>query len=352
MKKFVIKSLCLFIPIFLLVIATNFMVDPANIFRSTLTDDMMEAFENHEGVEIVGDFNEGELLKKRIEALDRTPDTIVMGSSHVLYVDWQFEDYINAGMSGEFLDDYFATVGLLEEYGRLPRRLVISVDPYIFMSDLSIRQDSLLPYAEKEKALTRGEKYTKKLDSGISWERLKELVSFPYFQSSVSALTHGVNAATVIPTDDISVGEKTKILRNGKRVPAAAAFQSAQQCVWDAEWYVSTGTIHVMTDFSELSKNETEEWEQLTDYLISKGITLEIYLPSWLSVYYDEFEKNEKFSGVIKCEDYIRKMAAERNITVHGSYSPYVSGAENEYFLDSHHLTPKHGWENYNFILE
>lgn len=352
MKKFVLKSLCLFIPIFLLIIAINFTVDPANIFRSTLTDNMMEAFLNHEGVEIVGDFNEGELLKKRIEALDRTPDTIVVGSSHVLYVDWQFEDYINAGMSGEFLDDYFATVGLLEEYGRLPKRLVISVDPYIFMSDLSIRQDSLLPYAEKEKAISRGEEYTKKLDTGISAERLKELVSFPYFQSSVSALIHGVNTASINPTDDAGVGEKTKILKNGMRVPASSSFQSAQQCVWDAEWYVSTGTIHVMTDFSELSENETKEWELLTDHLISEGVTLVFYLPSWFSVYYDEFEKNPNFSGVIKCEEYIRKMAAERNITVHGSYNPYVAGAENDHFLDSHHLTPEHGWENYNFILE
>lgn len=352
MKKILLKSACLFIPVFAVVILVNYFVDPANVFRSSIADEIVEYFADYEGVEVVGDFNEGSLLKKRVASLSETPDTVIIGSSHVLYVDWQFDDYMNAGMSGEYLDDYFATVGLLEEYNRLPRRLVIAVDPYALMGGLSIRQDSLSDYAEKEKAIVKGEQFTGKISEGLSFSRVKELISFPYFQNSVSALVNGVNASEVNPTNETSVGEKTKILKNGKRVPPSSAYQSAEQCTWDAEWYVSSGSIQVMTEYSELAEKEKEEFTALVDHLIDSGVTVEIYLPGWFDTYYDEFAINPNFSGVIKCEEYIREMASERNITVHGSYNPYEAGVEKTDFLDSLHLTPEAGWDNYNYIRE
>lgn len=351
MKKWLIKSLCLFIPVYITVVLVNYRIDPANIYHSSMVDRILEGLESHSGVEVVGDFDEGDLLERRIATMSDTPETMVMGSSHVLYVDWQFDDYANIGMSGEFLDDYYATIGLLEEYERLPRNIVLAVDPYIFMDEMTIRQDSLSPYAKAEKARVRGENPGEVNSSGKSFDRMKELLSFSYFQASVRALVNGVDSSYTNPVDSTESGEYMKILNNGKRIPALSAFQGADQCRWDAEWYVSNGSIYCMSDYRELSEKKIEEFELLVDYLLEKGVNVELYLPSWFSLYYDEFESNEKFSAVIKSEEYFRNMAEERSVVVHGSYNPYACGITDEDFLDSMHLKPEAAWKNYNCIL-
>ncbi len=352
MKKWLVKCMCLFIPVVLTVVLTNYFIDPANIYHASMADDIMAGFEVAPAVEIAGDFDEGALLEKRVASMTETPETIVIGSSHVLYVDWQFEQWFNAGMSGEFLDDYYATVGLLEEYNRLPEKLVIAVDPYIFMQGLSLRQDSLKAYAERTKDEAAGKIYKEKLTDKISFDKAGEIFSFSYFQSSAKALVNGADNSFANPTQDMEIGTRTKLLANGRRVPGESSFKGADQCRWDAEWYVSSGTIHVMSDFPKPDDEMISSFEKLIDYLLEKGVSVEIYLPGWFSIFYDEFAVNEKFAGVIKSEDYIRQMAVERGIIVHGSYNPYVAGITDEDFIDCLHLTPEAAWKNYSFVLQ
>lgn len=351
MKKLVIKCLILIIVVYGIVVGINLMVDPANIYHASVIDDICSGLETHPAVEIVGDFDEGDLIEKRVEKLGRTPETMVMGSSHVLYVDWQFDDFLNVGMSGEFMDDYYATVGLLETYDRLPEKLVIGLEPYVFIDDLTLRQESLEEYMDKAHALAGGKKPQKKLLSGNRIDRIKEACSFSYFQSSVKALVKGTDTAYVNVADNTEIGERVKLTVNGKRIPGESSFWLVEDKDSAAAWNVSTGAIYCMTDYEELSENRVKEWENLVDYLLSKGVDVEIYLPCWYPIYYDEFETNELFSGVIKAEEYAREMAAERGITVHGSYSPYLCEIDKEDYLDSFHLSPEAGLKCYEYVM-
>ena len=351
MKKWIIRCLILIIPTYALVILVNFFADPANIYHASMTDDIVNGLKEHVAVEIAGDFDEGVLLDKRIAACD-VHDVGIMGSSHVLYVDWDFDDYLNIGMSGEFLDDYYATVGLIDKYDKYPDTLVIGVDPYIFMDGLSIRQESLkddLEYADK---LIKGGSSKKGPIDLSGLKKVKELFSFSYFQSSVSAMINGVNATYVNPVDDIGCGDYPKILYTGRRVPSITSQKEIQDMDSAAQWDISAGAVYCMTDYEELSPVCIERFEILIDYILSKGTEVIIYLPAWYPDYYDEFTKNDKFSGVIKAEEYIRKMAKERGIEVRGSYNPYVCGLNKEDYLDHFHLKPEGGLKNYNVIIK
>lgn len=347
MKKWIIRCLILFVPIMALVALTNYFVDPANIYHASMTDYIIDGLKDYEAVEIVGDFDEGKLLEKKIASMDKTAPVMVMGSSHVLYVDWQFDEYENIGMSGEFLDDYYATVGLLDKYDRLPETLIIGVDPYIFMDGLGIRQESLNSYAADAKAMISGNKRKGGFFENGELKKFKELFSFSYFQSSVQAKINGINASYVNGVNDTGEGEYPKILANGKRIPAVYSYNSVIDMDNAADWDISVGAVYCMTDFEELSSKQTGEWEALLDYLISKNVEVVLYLPCWYPNYYNEFVTNDKFGGVIKAEEYLKAEAFKRGIRVCGSYNPEACGIVKEDYMDHFHLNPKGGLKNF-----
>lgn len=349
MKKWILKSLLLFIPVFALVVLTNFFVDPANIFHASMIDYIFEGISENEAVEVVGDFDEGKLLERRITEMTTPSEIMIMGSSHVLYVDWEFDDYTNIGMSGEFLDDYYATVGLLKENNVLPKTLIIGVDPYIFMDGLSIRQESLTTYANNAKETIAGNPVKRGLFENGEFDKVKELFSFPYFQSSVNAFFMGVNASYVNPSDNSDMGDYPKILKNGRRVPTEESYMTMERMDSASNWDVENGAIYCMVDFRSLSESKKTEWENLLSFLQNEGVEVIIYLPAWYPIYYDAFCTKENFSGVILAEEYIREDAANRGIKVQGSYNPYVCGIEREDFLDYFHLNPEGGVKNYNY---
>lgn len=342
----------LIVPVYALVVFTNYFVDPANIFHASMTDKICEGLKEYEAVEVVGDFDEGSLLEKRIASFSTVPSVMVMGSSHVLYVDWDFDDYQNIGMSGEFLDDYYATVGLLNKYNKIPKTLVIGVDPYIFMDGLSIRQDSLSMYAADVKNMLNPSSYGRVKPENAKLKRIKELFSFSYFQSSAEALLHKVDASYVNPVSDPTIGDYPKILQNGRRVPSFSSYMAIEDMESASEWDVSNKAVYCMVDYETLDATKISEFEYLIDFLISKNVNVILYLSSWYPVYYDEFSSNVKFSGVLKAEDYLREMAGTREIEVRGSYSPYECGIEREDFLDYFHLTPEGGLKNYSVIIK
>ena len=316
-----------------------------------MVEKIVDGLKEHEAVEVLGDFDEGALLEKRIASMDRVPETMVMGSSHVLYVAWDFRDFVNIGMSGEFLDDYYATIGLLEKYDKIPQKLVMSVDPYIFMDELSIRQETLTEYAAMEKENISEASKKKAFRTGNPFfSKCKELFSFSYFQSSVEMIVKGRNASYVNPTDDTSEGDYAKILKTGRRVPTPGGYMSTQEMDWASEWDVSNGAIFCMVDYPKLSEAKMHEFEALVDHIRSLGIDVSFYLSSWYPVYYDEFKVNPKFGAVIKAEDFIRETAALRGITVHGSFDPYECGIQKEDFLDHFHLKPDKAFENYMYV--
>lgn len=101
-------------------------------------------------IESPGNINEGLFLEAMIKSLRHTPETIIIGSSHIMYEPWQFQDFYVAGLSGAYLGDYYAIIGLLEETDRLPSHIIIGVDPWAFMTSASNgRHTSIAQYAQK-----------------------------------------------------------------------------------------------------------------------------------------------------------------------------------------------------------
>ena len=361
MKMLLKKCVAVVILTYSVIVLCNYYVDTANIFHTDILVDIAEKLHGGKIVENPGNIDEGLFQKTMIQSMTHTPETVVVGSSHIMYEPWEFDDYYVAGLSGAYLGDYYATIGLLEEANHMPQHIVIGVDPWAFMSAANAgRHVSINDFARREIERVSGSeasKYTGIYNDGKSTlKKVKELLSISYFQASVSAIkSNGIKYylhRQVVCVDNSELGKKSKIMPTGRRIFAQGDIHTVQENDNDVAAALRKGSIYQLgKGFSELQMSNLEEFESLICYLQAKGVKVEFYLHPWYPDVYDYFKNNVQFSGVLKTENYLREMANRHGIIVHGSYDPELTHSNKEDFADWFHLKANKMLDSYNIIL-
>ena len=360
MKKLIIKCVLIAAFVYGIVISVNRIADPANISGDDMVIEMAERLLAGEAVASPGDYNEGLLQKLILDEKD--PETVILGSSSVMYVPWDYEDYQVVGLSGAYIWDYIAAIGLMDADDSLPERIVICVDPWILKTDHGIgRHDSISEYGQFEAALNAGEDWAqalKILDEKKTDNSWKEYLSFSYFQSSVDYIKKWGLSYALTPAEDRirSMGEDELdtcpcILPDGRHTDLHvydpdSIDEEVKGCI------ERRNLGYLGEDFTELSDQNVILFESLIRYLRGRGVQVDIYLPSIYPLMYEYIDGNDDFKGVGLEEKRIREMAMEYGITVHGTYNPSLSGMEREDYADILHIKPEKGIEEYHFILE
>ncbi len=359
MRKFIWECICITIVFFAVIALTNYFGDPANLYHEGTINELVSLLAKGNIVSKSGDMDERMFQKVRIESLQSVPETVILGSSHVVYVPWEFEAYYVGGVSGAVLNDYIGILGILDYYGKLPSTIVIGVDPYIFYDKFDEkRYQSIQKFVDLGYRILRGEEgKNDEMDKDfIQYQLLKakELISLSYFQNSLKLMIKNSfrQENHVLSVEDTSIGEDLKVLPNGRYIPRLSTFCSIEENRNITRKNIDSQNIYKMNGFSDVSDEKKELFELMTEYLLSEEIKIEIYLPAWYPDYYEEFKKNDTLFGVLKAEEYIREMAAERNIPVHGSYDPDKVGVTEKDFMDDMHLTPEAAIQEYNVILQ
>ncbi len=360
MKKLIFKCVLIAVFVYAIVICVNIIADPANIAGDDMVTVMADRLLAGEIVASPGDYNEGLLQTILLDAKD--PDTVIIGSSSVLYIPWEYDNYQVIGLSGAYLWDDLAAVGLLDAEGDLPERVVICVDPWILRTDYGVgRHDSIAEYGRFEAALSSGVPYEeacKILDEETSDDSWKEFLSFSYFQSSVDYIKKWgwkyslSSAAEKIRSVPEAESESIPcILPDGRHTCLGQC--SVEQMDGDANRLIESGHIDAFdVEFASLSTTNTELFENLIKHLTEEGVTVELYLPAMYPVLYDYIAESDLYEGVELSENRLREMASRYGVTVHGTFDPSLSGIVREDFADWHHIKPEKGIEEYHFILE
>lgn len=363
MRKFLIKALAIMLAVYIPVMGVNYMVDPAHLYNNEILDNASRALLSGQVIESLGDIDEGLFQKRMTEGFEKTPETVIVGSSHIMYLPWEYEDCYVMGLSGAYMGDYYAAVGLLEEACGLPEHLVLGIDSWAFeVTYDNGRHRNVIPYAERVH-----DRVTKSTGSRVRGQTTpftkirewKELTSFSYFQTSLNYLIQrgpsfyfsGESQAVHIvesPAEGMAV-----MLPDGRRVMSSEAYQTVEAKNAAAQGVIGSGCLYLLGEkMPDINRSNYEDFELLLEYLLEKGVEVEIYLPSWYPVFYDYFESNASFAGVMAAEEAIRATAAEYGLTVHGSYNPYACGLTAENFADSMHLRPEKMLENYSYVRE
>jgi len=357
MKKFIIKFFLITCMTFVPIISCNYFVDPANRFHDAMVTKVAEYLNAGYIVKVPANLDEGLLKEKQIAAMSHAPETVIIGSSHVMYIPFDYRDTYNAGMSGAYLGDYYSIVGLLKYYDKMPKRVVIGVDPWAFLRAASNgRQTSITQYAvylidgfsEKEHL------YDKNVKDIRGYSKIKELYSLEYFRDSLKRLEKtGLKKGneTVSVASDEVVGEKQKIAPGGRYVPAIKDFHTSRDIENEVATQVKSGTIYqVGKGFKDIPPERWNEFEQLIKYLLDNGVKVHLYLPVWHPKVYEFFVSHENFSGVENVENAVRKLGEKYNIPVHGSYNPIKNNYTTNDFMDWLHLKPDKMFEDYKYL--
>lgn len=363
MRKLVIKALILTIGVYAVVIGINYVVDPANLFRKSLLDQMISALSKGKIIESPGNYDEGMLLKGVINALDQEPKTLILGSSHTMYLPWDenYEGVLVGGLSNAYLGDYYAVLGMMESRGYMPERVIVGIDSWTFYKDSLSGRINIVDYAKYEKNKIEGkETFLTQESNGHKFEKIKELASFPYFQSSFIKLqADGFHpylcrqTQQVVIAEDDSTSEKTKLMPDCRIVMSYSQYQTIDEIEAMAQSAIDEGVIgNLSNGYTDLQKSNLDEFEEMVFYLQKNGVEVEFYLPAWYPSLYEFFENNEDFEGVIKLEQYLRQLGKKYSIVVHGSYDPKLSDIVPEDFADWAHLKADRMLDNYNTIVE
>lgn len=361
MKMLLKKCLAVLILTYSVIVLCNYYVDMANIFHTDILVDIAEKLHSGKIVENPGNIDEGLFQKTMIQSMTHTPETVIVGSSHIMYEPWEFDDYYVAGLSGAYLGDYYAIIGLLEETNHMPQHIVIGVDPWSFMSAANAgRHVSINDFARREIGRVNDSEVSKYagryIDDKSTLKKVKELLSISYFQASISAIkANGIKYylhRQIVCVDNSELEEKSKIMPTGRRIFAKGDIRTVQENDNDVAYTLRKGSIYQLKrGFSELQTNNLQEFEHLVCYLQDKGVKVEFYLHPWYPDVYDYFKKNGQFSGVLKTENYLREMANQHGIIVHGSYDPELTHSKKEDFADWFHLKANKMLDSYNIIL-
>lgn len=347
MKQFLLKLLKL-LPILLIIMFVNYRMDPAKVFVKDYEKKAVELLLEGRNVAGMTDYNERLFQKIFIESEKIPPETVILGSSRVMEMTSGTVGYKNCrnyGMSGAGIYDYYGILGLLYQNEKMPERIIIGVDPWLFNRKSG---------EERYKALNKEIAIFEKLvgietKQDIIYESLKrklQIISIPYFQASVGKLkrdptclfrdsydfyaTTNSNAKEMIRFPDGSIDESIE----DREILEKDSILRAKQ-------YIS-GNVYQIENYEELDHDLRRRFEKMVSYLQKEKIEVILYLPPYHPIVFEYLKDNQNYQEVMNAWEYFINYASREQLKIYGSYDPKLLGCKNHYFIDGMHLKRKY----------
>lgn len=346
MKKILLKSL-LFLPILLLVVCTNYVVDPANVFHSRIEHDLARLILDGHSVANVGNCDERLLQKYIIEGTNVPRDVIVLGSSRVMQLrseSFPGQTFFNHAVSGATLEDLVAMVAMYEEKGGLPQSIVLGVDPWIFNAHhQQFRWESLATEYRGYRERLIGEP-GQRVQKALLHEKWRTMISPSYFQESlrhalVRTFRPGVAHTYYVTTE--SEPDAGMIRADGWRCATGEKRNRSESAVdLQAGRFLARDPIYSMGDFYEIDEGYLALFRLFLDDLQAQDIRVILFLAPYHPDVHVFMASHDDYAILSDVEDLIRAVAMERDVPLLGSYDPARYGLSSRDFFDGMHPRP------------
>lgn len=289
-----------------------------------------------QGKSIVGLENYDERLfqKQVFHNFESYPEIVIVGSSRSMMIQSAMlntsEKVFNHSVSGASLEDYIAILGMYAQKNKLPKKIILGIDPWIFNKNNG--QDRwkslLLEYNFMSKELS-----AKPLQIGVYNDRNKYL-QLINFENTKNNMLHLRDSHRIKIITDENIDAAIKRADGSIAYPFKTRFQDDSETQKQAKSYLS-GQIYSVENFNELSNIEL--FETFVSYLSKQGIKVELFLPPYHPTVYAYFANNIKYSKIIEVEKYLKNFASVNDITIYGSYNPSIFGFTSGDFTDGMH---------------
>lgn len=355
MKKMLFKMFCLLLPMGLFIGAVNATVDPAAILLRGRDIEELAQYLCDGGVAAgFTNTDERKLQRSIIRLQEEVPDIVAVGSSRIMFVHSRLvADHVgqgsfrNHGMSGGGLYDCIAILGAYAAYAdALPDAVIIGADPWLFdgyepgdrfdeMSDEIAYMEACIAGAapDMKKSLR------KMLKDGA--EKLEQLFSLTYFQSSLSYIR--VNGGIpeklyyYVESEDATEGALRRA-DGSMRSSREEMNINLEEVRTEINWRITLKEINRTSYYPDMDEGMQKDFEEFVSYLQGQGVEVIFYLSPFHPAFYQLFQEDETYAGVIASEEYLLQYARENAINVYGSYNPELLGMTEESFMDGVHL--------------
>ncbi|MCM1121762.1 MAG: hypothetical protein NC416_04185 [Eubacterium sp.] len=375
MKKWC-KALAFVLPLLCMVAAVNWYVDSYAYLRVTydrIGEQMAIHSMNVTGLE-ESDFNDRKLLLACLKHQTEAKELIVAGSSRVMNFEHEMfgtDSFYNTALSESTIYDLLAVMGILDQSGQLPEKMVIGVDAFLFnASHNNDRWMDLEEYAVymEEKLMKRNLGQTEELGgetdfveedavilrSGMSdgmsdadnagmilWTRTgrdnRKWLSLDYFRYNITLLPQRKRF-------DVDYTRDWETEQYLKHYDGSIAYQRSlrEVDVKDVEELtqqaIEEQVVYRMTDFREIDETGMQLFTALIDYLEASGVEVILYLPPYSPMMYNYIESAEQYQITFQVEERIGQIASDKNIALYGSYNPARCGLEMTDLYDIYHV--------------
>lgn len=342
MKKW-LKGILFLLPILLFVAWVNWYIDSYAYLRVTydrMAEQMMEEERHVLGLE-ESNFNDRNLLLACMRTLPEPENMMVLGSSRVLSFDHTMfgeEKFYNAGLSEATFYDLLAVTGILVKEEKLPKKMIIGVDSFLFNSSTN---------NEKWRELEDYEKYMEEVlsDENTVWHGREKntglepgkYLSLDYFRYNVTLLPKKERFSVSYVSDwdnamyckhcDGSISYQ-ETLRN----------VSEQEVIDLTEQAIDEKVVYRMTGYEKIDEQTLMMFKQLLQYLKDQGVEVILYLPPYSPMMYDYIGSEEAYRITCEVEEEVKKVSLELGIDLYGSYDPKPCKLEMTDLYDIYHV--------------
>lgn len=340
--KRVIFKLFLLLPIVVSVLAVNFVVDPAHLFKGALYEKgIADLLNQGRNVAIFGDVDDMLLQKFYIENFKDKKDVIAIGSSRLFQINSSFypeQSFANDSVASlSSIDDEMLIYWFYKQKGIVPKKIILGLDPWLINKSSSNQHYKSLPkeYLEMTKfmgihlnAVDKISLFTYKFD------RFFQLFSPSYFQSSLHALFKKGKVSA--ERDYFSTDEKYGEM-NIKFTDGSLSYNNSVRNRSQSEVDLAA-LSYLVKENDVVDRDSTYKIEKFIKILNSDGVEIVFLLSPYHPKTYYLITTQKHLNILDVSAAYFRDLAKRGNIRIMGSYNPADYNLTGADFYDGVHI--------------
>lgn len=315
----------------------NFTVDSAEIIKpSNGVSFAAKAIATGHNVAGLENYDERLFQKQVFNNFITYPDCIIIGSSRTMMIQSDMikdaKKVFNHSVSGAFLEDYIAIIGMYSKKNVLPKKIIIGADPWIFNSYNG--PSCSVSLTKEYQHMVR--KINKKDSQKVIKNQKKENKYFQLinFENTKNNFLHIKKADKIFITSNENINVGIKRSDGSIRYPSKIRYQTDEETKKKAREY-TIKPIYNVENYKELSNLKI--FENFINYLTMQGTEVVFFLPPYHPIVYSYFKKHYEYKNILKSEDYLRTFARKNHLKLYGSYDPVKYDFSSTDFTDGMH---------------
>jgi hypothetical protein len=264
-------------------------------------------------------------------------DIVVLGSSRVMCISekcFQGKRIMNLGVSGGIITDECALMSACYNNGQCPKIVVLGVDPFYFNDNNNeTRWKEIEFWYNHYQTETNGKRLS--IWQHFNKEKWINLFSLSYFQHSIRY--HEKSKSELMVTEDFN-NEKKTIHHDGSISYGEDLRSRLQE---EVDEVAKTYTHPQWKNYSCISREKSEEFQGLIDYIKLHGSEIVLFLSPYHPITWQRFMSQIEYKEVKNAEILVDRIAKENDLTVIGNWDPNKCGCDETCFYDATHLNEK-----------